>query len=252
MATQKRNIEYNGETYELERITDAYNENPENTLEALLNLYAWDDWKDDEEGFRDYTRDLLERGLDGYFLYYEGRRIGYYALNRLKDLTEGDINTSKISEIIKYLILILGGDVSIDQIWHTYDYTVLEKYRGMGLGRLLARQTLEDILGEDEVKIGFVYYGEGDEHTSSLLALMYAGHFIGKDFPDVYGEGIDTLITVYSKRRPTFTGIKIDYRKGDDLKKLVKEIKRVTSEDEKALVGYNPDTESFEVAVYEN
>lgn len=93
---------------------------------------------------------------------------------------------------------IYGNDV---QLWHLYDYAVVEEHRGNGVGKAILQKTLDDLLNENDVKVGFIQ----DDNTPSIYTTLKTGNILIGWVRQSYDGDHPAYISVYSKKQPVIT-----------------------------------------------
>lgn len=246
-----------GEFY-LDRIADAAKKDP---LKTGSRVKALNFWGDDPLSASDVLNDVVapdRLGGDGYFLVKGGVDSAMTVHYPVKNEKRRGINPiltvmGKISgwgDTSRYLNSATGrSDISPDNIWHLYDYSVAEGTRERGIGRFMLRYSVENTIGEGDVSVGFIEIDEepDENHVYTMKASPKSGRFFSREAKSPYCNlpAIQTLF--YKGMEPKFTGNALTYpTNAGEMPRFIEEIKSATAAGN--FVGYNMRTRQFETA----
>jgi len=245
---------------QLERVQIAAENNLEQTVELAYDLDCTDDEPEVQPETTDDMSYLISKdGLaaDGVLLFHQGEGIGVSLSYPIKNEKRpglpqvySDIRErAQWGKAAEYLSRVFGTNIGEDDLHHLYTYAVAEdEFRCHGLGRLIMRYTLDNIVPYDRVSLGFI--DSRDEHAASMIATMKSGRVIGKEVnPSPDGTHSSFLAFSINDMELNFTGRPINYNhKKDDITKLPAAIREIVADDSLSVVAYNPSTNRFEEA----
>ena len=232
-------------------------------------LWNWDyNGEDRNEVAVEFNYILSPEKLDsdGLLVQHDGKDIGYCLLFYVPNVQRNNAPNifHKIEENINWPALtgflnqITDNDISEERAWYVHDYGISDKeLRGKGMGRLLMRHTLDEVVPEKDVAIGFIDSG----NIGSILSGTRAGRVIAKEVPSPYkglpyhvGQENTFVSFTFNGIKPTYTGNEVLYGSKDEIPQKLREVVGVGSTESLealtngkiSMVGYNPASKRLE------
>ncbi len=232
-------------------------------------LWVWDyNGEDKSEVAEEFNYILSPQKLDsdGLLIQLNGKDIGYCLMYHVPNVKRNNAPNifHKIEENINWPVLteflngIADHDISEEIAWYLHDYGISDKsLRGQGLGRLLMKLSLNTVVPDKNVAIGFIDSG----NASSILAGTRAGRVIAKEIVSPYkglpyhiGEDNTFLTFTFSGVEPFYTGKEVSFDRKEDLPYKLREVVGTGSTEsidalmngKVAMVGYNPEAKRLE------